>query len=109
MMTPEREKALEQALQQFKAATVARRRAQFVAIKFRGCDRKGGRVTGRTFTDDLVGFVRMRYDAGWRSLQVLDADAVDQEVGGIGPHPDTHKRTWWAASPDAPGQAGRVA
>ncbi len=44
-------------------------------------------------TDDVVGFVEERFRAGWRTLSVSSGG---REVGGIGRHLDTGRRTWWA-------------
>jgi hypothetical protein len=64
-----------------------------MALRYRGINSSGSGVTGSLSPADLVEWVRVRFDSGWRALSVIDGDA---EVAGIGQHPDTGRRTWWA-------------
>jgi hypothetical protein len=60
---------------------------------YRGQLRSGAPITGTASTDDLMAFVKQRYDRRWQALTVT---RNGEEVGGISRHPDTGKRTWWA-------------
>ncbi len=62
-------------------------------VEYRGRTRNGRGVSGHMATDDVVGFVEERFRAGWRTLSVSSGG---REVGGIGRHLDTGRRTWWA-------------
>jgi hypothetical protein len=60
-----------------------------------GTRRDGVSVSGKTETmHNLAGFVRHKFRRGWRSLAISHNGEV---VGGIGPHKDTGRRSWWPA------------
>jgi len=67
-------------------------------IDYHGIDARGQSRTGRTsvgptFRDQSIAdLVERRYKSGWKSLRVT---VGGDEAGGIGPHLDTGKRTWW--------------
>jgi hypothetical protein len=57
-----------------------------------------GTATGGVATfapGELAAWVRRRYEAGWRRLSVIDC-TTGVQVGWIGRHPDTGRRTWLA-------------
>jgi len=60
---------------------------------YRGQKRDGGGVIGATDTAPEP-FVSKAFRNGWQWLDMTDDQG--ERVGSIGPHPDTHKRIWWA-------------
>jgi hypothetical protein len=73
--------------------------------RWHGTDRRGARHAGvLTLTPgQLAAEVEQRWRAGWRELTVCRGDGPvpprhgeDGQVAGIGRHPDTGWRTWWA-------------
>jgi len=49
-------------------------------------------------TDDLPGYVKALFDAGWHRLEVRSTD--NRIVAEITRHPDTRRRTWWWSERD---------
>lgn len=61
-------------------------------VRYEGVNQRGRSIGGATKTEDIADFIEGRFEAGWKNLTVHLGSKV---VGGIGPHPDTQKRTWW--------------
>lgn len=59
---------------------------------FRARDRRGMWRVGR-WTGDPARFAEQAFATGWRELELTDEHG--DQVGGIGPHPETGRRTWW--------------
>jgi hypothetical protein len=76
------------------------------SYRFTGVNSHGEQRAGKfTAPDGLGALVKSRFAQGWRYLMVCAGDgpvppsfADQQQVAGIGPHPDTGKRIWWAES-----------
>lgn len=63
-----------------------------VLIHYRGRRRDGAGCVGVEPVEDPAEFVAARFRQGWARLTVeLDG----REIGGIEPHPDNGRRTWW--------------
>lgn len=71
-------------------------------VRFVGRDRSGTARTGAVEALDVADFVESRFRQGWRELTVHDRTGV--EMGAIGRHPDTGRRTWHGVT-----QGGAVA
>lgn len=67
-----------------------------VSFSIVGMDQNGTSRTGRyeLTCPELTAQVKRWFRNGWRSLQVHTPNGTD--VAGIGPHPDTGRRTWWS-------------
>lgn len=63
-----------------------------LAIQYRGVNRRGTSCVGSTVVESVADWVQAKYDARWTELDVF---VGDDEVGGIGPHPETGNRCWW--------------
>lgn len=63
-------------------------------IAWEGTNRTGGHCIGRCDVDPCE-FTEAKFKARWRELSVTPAAGGD-EVGGIGSHPDSGRRVWWA-------------
>jgi hypothetical protein len=62
-------------------------------MTYRGHLRNGTPVIGDVPSGTTAAwFAQRAHQKGWRDLTLTQAG---QEVGGIGPHPDTGKRDWW--------------
>lgn len=63
-------------------------------LNYQGITRLGTAVSGSIGSTVTPGeFTRDRFERRWCVLTVRENG---QLVGVIGPHPDTHRRTWWA-------------
>ena len=63
-------------------------------LRYIGIDRRGRGVAGTLGPrQSLAAHVEELFEKGWQRLEVTDSSGV---VAGIGPHPDTGRRTWWA-------------